>query len=403
MNVPADEPERHTFRYSAQTFDGQALKGTLEAPTIDQATEQLRRLQLRVIDVAAEPRPPRAKPLGKTDFAMFNQQLAHLSSAGLPVEQGLRLIAEDLQHGGLAHTVRSVAEDLERGTPLGDAFTRHEKQFPPLYGVLIAAGVETGNLPGVLLNLGRHLEIVARLRAALWRSAAYPITVFGALLLVLIFLGHTVLPQFARIYDHWFATLPALTQFLLATSSWTPIFIIIFVLAFIALPLLWMLLRAMHLDRAAADLALPLPLVGPVLKRELVARWCDALRLGVQAGMDLPRALQLASDVIGSPALARDTRVLVQQISTGQPLDQLPRRLSVLPLSALAVLQIAMDRSDLASALDTLALMYQQQAELRISAAQNILTPLLLLIVAGIIALVVLGLFLPMINLFHFM
>jgi type II secretory pathway component PulF len=402
MTLGTEEPNVDTFRYAAQTFDGKPLSGTIDATSIDDASERLHSLQLRIIQIDLEKKPPRAKPLSKVDFAMFNQQLAHLTAAGLPVEKGLRLIVEDLNNGGLAQTVRSVAEELERGTPIGDAFTKHEKQFPPLYGVLVSAGVQTGNLPGVLLNLGRHLEVVARLRAALWRAAAYPITVFGALLLVLIFLGHTVLPQFQQLYSHWFAELPGLTRFLLAASRWTPLLIILFVVVFIGTPLLWMLLRALRWDRAAADLALPLPLVGPVLKRELIARWCDALRLGVQAGLDLPRTVQLAADIIGSPALARDTRVILKQLSNGQPLDQITARLSVLPTSVLAVLQMAIDRSDVTSALDTLATMYQQQAELRIAAAQNVLTPLLVLIVGGIIALVVLGLFLPVVNLFHY-
>jgi type IV pilus assembly protein PilC len=401
MTLDIDEPRTETFRYAAQTFDGKAMSGTIDAQSIDDASEKLRQLQLRLIQIDLEKKPPRVKPLSKIDFAMFNQQLAHLTSAGLPVEQGLRLIADDLNHGGLARTVRSVADELERGTPVGEAFSRHEKQFPPLYGVLIAAGVQSGNLPGVLLNLGRHLEVVARLRAALWRSAAYPITVFGALLLVLIFLGHTVLPQFAQLYRHWMVELPLLTQVLLAASRWTPLLIVLFVLTFIGIPLLWIVLRAMRLDRAAADLGLKLPLVGAVLQRELVARWCDALRLGVQAGLDLPRTVQLAGDIVGSPALSRDTRAILQQLSSGQPIDQIQARMSVLPTSVLAVLQMAIDRSDVTRALDTLATMYQQQAELRIAAAQNILTPLLVLLVAGIIAVVVLGLFLPIVNLFR--
>src|SRR4051812_42929555 len=109
MTLGIDEPKTETFRYAAQTFDGKAMSGTIDAPSIDDASLRLRQLQLRVIQIDLEKKPPRAKPLSKIDFAMFNQQLAHLTSAGLPVEQGLRLIADDLNHGGLAQTVRSVA------------------------------------------------------------------------------------------------------------------------------------------------------------------------------------------------------------------------------------------------------------------------------------------------------
>src|SRR3954451_24245878 len=132
------------FAYTAQTFDGQPMTGTIDASSLEDASKRLANLRLRIIRIDPAERP-RAKQLSGEDFAAFNQQLAHLSSAGLPIEQGLRLIAEDLRHGGLAQSVRHVSEELERGVPLGEAFKRHQQQFPPLYGTLIDAGVRTGN------------------------------------------------------------------------------------------------------------------------------------------------------------------------------------------------------------------------------------------------------------------
>src|SRR5437762_8585338 len=162
----ANEIPHSTFAYIAQTFDGRSMSGTIDAVNVDDAAKRLSDLRLRVIHLDPIQRPVRAKPLNGEDFAAFNQQLAHLSAAGLPIEQGLRLIAEDFRHGGLAQSVRNISNELERGVSLGDAFKRHEKEFPVLYGTLVDAGVRTNNLPAVLLNLGRHLEMVARLRAA---------------------------------------------------------------------------------------------------------------------------------------------------------------------------------------------------------------------------------------------
>src|SRR5689334_6080878 len=99
------------FAYTAQTFDGSAMSGTIDALDIEDATKRLANLQLRVIRLDPAQKPTRSKPLNGVDFAAFNQQLAHLSGAGLPIEQGLRLIAEDLQHGGLAQSVRDVSSE----------------------------------------------------------------------------------------------------------------------------------------------------------------------------------------------------------------------------------------------------------------------------------------------------
>ncbi len=271
-----------SFAYTAQTFDGQAMTGTIDAADLDDASRRLANLRLRVMRIDPATRPVRAKPLTGEDFAAFNQQLAHLSAAGLPIEQGLRLIAEDLHHGGLAQSIHDVSAELEQGVPLGDAFKRHEKQFPPLYGTLIDAGVRTNNLPAVLLNLGRHLELVARLRAALWRAAAYPLTVLAGVMFVLIFLGHFVLPQFAAMYRHWYQPLPGITVALFDLAQFTPVILVVAIVLFIGLPILWALLRATHLDRSPRRIwrCRAIPLVGTVLQAEISSAGSGAMRFG---------------------------------------------------------------------------------------------------------------------------
>ena len=161
------------FGFRAQTHDGLSMSGTLEASDVDDANRQLHALGLRVVEL--EPRPAAAlAPAGGPrlrgeDFIAFNQQLAHLTSAGLPIEHGLRLIAQDARRGRLARTIQQLADELERGTPLPQALAKYESKFPPLYARLVEAGVKSNNLPAMLLNLGRHAEMVQRLRAAIWR------------------------------------------------------------------------------------------------------------------------------------------------------------------------------------------------------------------------------------------
>src|SRR5690349_2675712 len=106
---PPPASERHAFRYEAQTVDGRTFRGILEAPTLGEAQNRLTGLQLRILSIEAVPPGPtgggggeRRRPLSRDDFLLFNQQLAHLTAAGLPVERGLRLIAADLRAGRLA-------------------------------------------------------------------------------------------------------------------------------------------------------------------------------------------------------------------------------------------------------------------------------------------------------------
>jgi type II secretory pathway component PulF len=389
-----------SFAYQAQTAEGQTVAGTIDAPSVEQAQRLLQNLRLRVLQVQPTRRPPRTKALNGEDFLSFNQQLTHLTTAGLPIEHGLRLIAQDMRTGRLRATVQAVADELERGTPLDQAFEKHREKFPPLYARLVAAGVATSNLPGMLLSLGRHMEMIYRLRAMLWRVFAYPLMVLVGLGLVLLFLTVSIIPQFERIFRDFGTKLPALTQLMLDSTGWMPMLLLGLAVFAVAVAVLWQVAKLTGHDRAVLDVVmLPLPLVGPVLKRNLIARWCDALRLGVDAGLDLPRAIELAGEAVASPRLKRDGDELIGAINSGKTPDAVIGSTRLLPATVPAAITLGSQNNDLPRTLAMLSEMYQQQAETRLNLIPGLLTPVLILIIALLIGVVILGLFLPFISL----
>jgi type IV pilus assembly protein PilC len=411
--------ETSTFAYHAQAREGETIRGTIEATDLDEATRQLRGMGLRVLEIAPADRPaPRAGALRGADFITFNQQLAHLTRAGLPVEHGLRLIGQDMRRGRLSATVNRVADELERGTPLPQAFERYRAQFPPLYARLIDAGIRSNNLSGMLLNLGRHVEMVQRLRASLWRASAYPLMVMLALIAILLVLTLFVLPQIADMYENlqrqgvlsfrvrrWGppvqdTTLPWITTALIHVGRVLPGVLVALAALLLALPLLAGVSRHTRLGRALADaVLLRLPLVGPVMKRNLVARWVDALRIGIVAGMDLPGAIEVANDAVASPRLRRDGETLLGALQSGGALTQPPQPLWLLPPAVAAAIERASQTGDLPGTLEVLAQMYQQQAEMRLRIVPVVVTPVLLLIVAASIGFVMAALLLPIFRL----
>lgn len=392
-----------SFAYRAQGFDGQPLSGTIDATSADSARERLESLRLRVLELApASERATGAARLGGEDFLTFNQQLAHLTAAGLPLEQGLRLIAQDLRRGRVATTVRQIADELERGESLGEAFQKHASHFPPAYGRLVEAGVRSNNLSGMLLSLGQHLRTVAQLRAALWRSLAYPVAVFVALCFVVAFIGHFVLPQFEQIFRDFGTRLPVITQVLLAGSRGAGTVAVVLAVLVIVGIVAWQGLRLAGRDAPLRDLiGLRLPLVGATLRRSLVSRWCDAVRLGVEGGMDLPRAMRTGADAVGSPRLARDVERLASQVESGQPLSG-GANVGLVPATVLASVDLASRQGGpgaLADVLGTLARMYRQQARAKTALIPAVLTPLLLAVLAVVIGFVITGVFAPFVTL----
>lgn len=394
MNVSPPDP-LVTFAYRGRGPSGQSVSGTIDAGDHAAATALLESLGVDVVELARVDRPRRGKPLSGGEFAAFNQQLAHLTRAGLPIESGLRLIAQE-SRGRLAQSIHRVADEVERGRPLGEAFKAHRGEFPPLYGELIDAGVAGNNLPAMLFNLSRHHELVGRLRNAVWQALAYPLVVLLALLLVMLVLSVWVIPQFQEIYQDFDTELPGLTLLLLRAADAAPVVLVALIVVVVAAPVGWRLLQASGHDAMVSDaLGTPLPLIGPVLKRSLVARWCDAVRVGVEAGLDLPRSMRLAAQAIGSPGLARDTQRMAATLERGERIGE-AGGLYVLPASVPAAMDLSTNQTQLADTLDTLTQMYRQQAEARMGFVTALMTPLLIGLLGVVIGFTVLALFLPL-------
>ncbi len=401
-----------TFAYEAQNLTGEPIRGTIEAPALGQAEQQLKSMGLHIMQVRLieDARPKR--PLGAADFLAFNQQLTHLTSAGLPLERGLRLIASDLRSGRLKRTIDSIASGIEQGQPLEVVFAQHRGQFSETYAKVVETGIRSSTLPAVLLNLGKQMDTERRLRSELIRAVAYPIMVLLAVGLLISFLGRYVFPQIITIYNSLglhvlptfnFSTmrsgtvdveLPMITRIIYVTSSVLGPSLVGISAVVLIVPLLWQFWPQSALVGAIDSLLLHLPLVGPVLRRNFIARWLDGLHVAVAAGMDLPNAIELANGATRSSKLQSDGRALIEALQSGRRLDQVDS-LRMLPASVPPTLEMASKSGNLPDTLAALAESYQQQADLRIAMIPAILTPILMTIVALLIGSLILALLAP--------
>lgn len=412
-------PATQTFRYEAISAEGRVVAGQIDAPDEPAAREELRRLALTPRRFESTV-PPRVGALGATDFAAFNDQLAHLARAGLPVEQGLRLVAQDLSRGRLKSAVDAVSADLAAGVDLPAAIDRHRRAFPPLYASVVDAGIRAGNLPAVLFNVGRHLELSRRLRAALTRALAYPVALLLSLVLVSAFLSAYVLPLMSSFYVkpdgtvrepfafNWSRgapqpppTVPWVTIVMLQFGRVAPALAAIVVVTIVLWIILGPIVRGTSLGaRLRDDVLARLPLVGPAVRFDLVGRWCDATRIGVEAGLDLPAAIALANDAIGSRRLTQDGRAIAAALSAGGTIAQ-AGPFGLMPPTVPATLDLASRSRQLPHALATLSDLYARQADARARSIPLVLTPILLVIIAGVLGMMLASIFLPLVRMLN--
>jgi type II secretory pathway component PulF len=390
-----------TFEYNALTSAGRLMKGTIEAGSRDEAGELLTQMQLTVnsVEKAGAEKPKTA--VGRNEFMLFNQQLASLIKAGIPLERGLRELASDVGSKSMRKLIDSVASDLEAGVRIDEAFEKRQKAFPPLYGRILKAGVETGRLSEMLTSLNRHLEMANQTRRIIFEATSYPavVLVLGSIIVTAIFL--TVIPQFGPILSDisgW-RSLPALTKLFLSMAKNVIPFWIIVGLSIAAIIFIFTTLSTFSAGRRFREsIFIKIPVIGRVYRSSVLSRMAEAMAMMVAAGCDMPACIRLASGTTGSEKLILESETLAGQVEQGTNILEAGQFCRMIPRLFLYSIQLGTQRNELQDNLHSLSQMYAEQARCGQARLQAVLLPIMLIAVGGILAMTILAMFLPMIQ-----
>ncbi len=189
------------FQYQALTQEGRLMTGQLEASSSDEAQTQLEQMSLTVDSLEKVKKSLSKTAVGRNEFLLFNQQLASITKAGIPLEQGLREVSRDIASPKMRRLIEEVAHDLESGMGIDQAFSKRETQFPMLYSRILKAGVETGRLSEMLTSLNRHIDLGNQTRRIIVEAMTYPgiILLFAAIILTGVF--QFIIPQFEVVLE----------------------------------------------------------------------------------------------------------------------------------------------------------------------------------------------------------
>ncbi|MHC4203132.1 MAG: type II secretion system F family protein [Planctomycetota bacterium] len=389
-----------TFEYNALTSAGRLMKGTIEAGTNQEADELLEQMQLVVNSVEkAKAKKPKTA-IGRNEFVLFNQQLASITKAGIPLERGLRELAGDISSRSMRKLVDAIADELEAGVSIEQAFEKRQKHFPPLYGRILKAGVETGRLSEMLTSLNRHLEMATQTRRIIFEAMTYPavILVLAAIILTGVFMF--IIPQFKSVLEEIAGgRLPGLTRaFLSMSQNVVPFWIAVGVVVAVIIVLYSILSTSASGRRFKESLLLQTPVIGRVYHSSVLSRMAEGMAIMVAAGSDMPLSLRLSSGATGSEKLILENEALAGQIEQGAGILEAGQFCRIMPRLFLYSIQLGTQRNELQDNLYSLGQMYAEQARCGQARLQAVLLPVMLIGVGCFIAMTILAMFLPMIG-----
>ena len=390
------------FQYQALTTTGRFMSGAVEANSAEQATEMLQEMQLKVNTIEKASTRKSRTAIGRNEFLLFNQQLAAITKSGIPLEKGLHELANDVASRSTRKLITAIADDLESGTDMEQAFEKHTKNFPSLYSQIIKAGIQSGRLSEMLTSLNRHLEMTNQTRRIMFEALCYPLVILVLAAVVVTGLFNLVIPQFEEIYLDFGIELPDLTKFVMSFAH-NPVFnVAVIGLTILSLVVLGFLLSLFPAGKRLKEtIYLNIPVFGRLYRYSLLSRLADSMALLVGAGTELPTSFRLAVGTTGSEKLKADVNLIVTQLEQGSNIVECSRSISTIPRLFFYSIQLGSQRNELQDNLYGLSDMYSHQVACNQARLEAILLPIMIIIVGGILAVTISALFLPLVTMMH--
>ena len=320
------------------------------------------------------------------DLVILNEQIAGMARAGLPLDQGLSVLAKAMGRGRLRKVTDALAADLRAGHTLPEALARQRANIPTFYSGLVAAGARTGRMGDVLSILTVYARSLANLRAIIVDALLYPALVMIFALVLFGLMCKFLIPRFEAIYHDYGLRLPARTLLVmrLAQHPWQALVlpaVIILVLCIVA-NLAIGYRRGGHYRWPVFIYSIPI--VGTLVHAARLASFTELLAILIDFDTPLPEAFLLAGQACSEPIMAAAARQVHDDLELGRPLGEVLGGRGLVPEWVAWLTAHGEQHASLGSALHQIAGMYRQQVEMRASLLRSVLPPFLIIGTAGL-------------------
>ncbi len=389
-----------SYRFRARDLDGGTHRGEVTAPDRQAAEERLRDegqfvVELEEAEDASGGGGLLRGSVSRQELIVFTLQLGTSLDAGIGILEALAGL-EEATSSPLSGIVRDLRERVRAGASLSEALERHEDVFGRLYVNMVAAGEETGSVEQVLFEVASYLEWQEELISDIRQLAVYPAIVFSGVGLLVVVLFNFVLPRLLSTVADMNVELSAPTRFLIWTSdafsTWWPAMVVLVVGAVAG----FLVARRTERGRYALDwLLLRIPVVGNVHRKVALSRFAHNLSTLYGAGVGILRSLELVESVVGNAVIEERLREAREQVGMGSSLTDALQGAEEFPKLVLQMISVGERTGSLDRSLQKVREFYDREIPRTVDQLFSILEPALILVLGGIIALVALGVYLP--------
>lgn len=382
------------FAYSATTIDGETVKGVEEALTLTQARMAIVRRNLDPIEVSEKKSPLSfeltKKKVKRKELMHFSRQLAVFIKAGIPLIEGLEVIADDSGNKVFHKALVEMSEGLRAGMTFADAAAAQPHAFPSFYLGILRSAELTGNLDTVLEQLAEYIERDIEARQKVVSALIYPAVVAVMSVVAVIILVAYVLPKFQDFFDSLDAKLPLPTRILLNTTDFLTNWWVVIVGTILAIVAAIALALRTDAGKTARDrMILRIPVVGDLIEHAILERFCRILASMVSAGVPLPEALLVTADATNNRIYRGGIGVAREAMLQGEGLAEPLAASGLFPAAARQMFRVGESTGTLDKQMTTAAIYFDRELEFRIKRFTGLFEPAVILgvgLVVGFVA-----------------
>jgi len=398
-----------TFAYSGRTRAGQAVTGERIADTLDLAVASLRREQVFVtrINPAARSGVQKKEKAGKIgkrvstkNLAVFTRQFSVMIDAGLPLVQCLEILGTQEGDRNFAAVILQTRTDVEGGASLADAMRKHPKTFDTLFTNMVAAGETGGILDTILKRLATYIEKAVKLSGQVKSAMVYPVAVMVIATLVVGVILWKVIPTFSSLFAGLGADLPLPTRIVIWMSEslvrYFPLLLGGMVVTLFAFRRYYKTDGGRHVvDR----LLLRLPIIGSVLRKIAVARFCRTLATLVSSGVPILDGLEITAKTSGNVIVEDAVMTTRRSIERGETISAPLKETAVFPAMVVQMIGVGEATGALDAMLSKIADFYEEEVDAAVAGLLTLLEPVMIAVLGVIVGGIVIAMYLPIFDL----
>lgn len=335
-------------------------------------------------------------------LAVFTRQLSVMVDAGVPLVQCLDLLAREEPHAALAAAIQQVRRDVEAGASLADAMQRQPRVFGPLFTHMIAAGEAGGILDTILVRLSTYIEKQARLQSQVRSAMTYPAAVLGIAGVVVAGILWKVIPTFASLFAGLEVPLPLPTRMVIAVSHMFVVVAPLLLAVGAGVVVLVRKYRASPTGRLRVDGALlRVPVLGAILRKVAVARFCRTLGTLIGSGVPILSGLDITARTSGNAVIEDAILRARQRIERGETIAAPLRATGVFPPMVAQMIGAGEVTGALDVMLGKIAEFYEQEVDAAVAGLVTVLEPVMIAVLGVIVGAIVISMYLPMFELIN--